>query len=118
MTESTMSIANEIWKQAHLVAEAVERAEADCTESAEVERATLTEDMAKLLDDMPQGAVRTFDDIRALAWFAQRQMTAALTSTDADVIRNAVMRAGVALERLATELNATGLKPPTPEVIA
>lgn len=117
MSESTMTIAAEIWKQAHLVAAAVEHMEASPSEAAEVEHATLTDDMAKLLDAMPSGTVRTFDDIRALAWFAQRQMSAALTGTDADTIRNAVMRAGIAMERLATELNATGIMPPSPEIL-
>lgn len=118
MTDTTMSIAADIWKQAHLIAEAGERVDQSRTEAAEVEHAILTATMSELLDSMPGGAVRTFDDIRALAWFAQRQMSAALSGTDADVIRNAVMRAGIAVERLATELNAMGLMPPSPEVLA
>lgn len=118
MNARTGQLATEVWDQAHVVVEATELADQLGTESAEITRVVATADMTRMLDAMSIGYVQTFDDIRALAWFANWQMTAALSGTDADLIRNAVIRAQIAVRRLAEELNAADLKPPTREPMA
>jgi hypothetical protein len=118
MNATTGQLAAKVWDQAHVVVEATELADQLGTESAEITRAVAMADMNRALDAMSIGDVQSFDDIRALAWFANWQMTTALTSIEPDIIRNAVMRSQIAVRRLAEEMNAADLKPPSTEPIA
>ena len=74
MNATTGLLAAQVWDQAHVVVEATELAGQLGTESAEITRVVAMADMNRALDAMSIGEVKTFDDIRALAWFANWQM--------------------------------------------